>query len=159
MGRRKAVGVVREVGPDPRFGSEAVQKLINTLMRRGKKSVAQHIVYEALDMAVKKAGSEKNALDLYNKALEEVTPTVEVRPRRVGGSVYQVPREVRPRRKQSLALRWLVDGAKKRSEKTMGQRLGREILAASEGQGVAVKKKQDVHKMADSNRAFSHFSW
>lgn len=159
MARRRSVNFVRDIGVDPRFGSETIQKLINVVMWRGKKNAARSIVYEAMDMLVKKAGSAEKALGLYEKALAQVTPMVEVRPRRVGGSVYQIPREVAANRGRSLALRWLISNAAERPDKTMGLRLGHEILDASEGRGGAIKKKLDVHKMAESNRAFSHYSW
>lgn len=160
MPRRKSVNLIREIGPDPRYGSEAVQKLVNVVMWRGKKNVARTIVYEALDVLMKKANGDKNkALDLFSKALENITPTVEVRPRRVGGSVYQIPSEVRPNRARALALRWLVNSAAERTGKTMGLRLASELLDATEGRGSAVKKRSDVHKMAESNRAFAHFAW
>ncbi|MBN2267036.1 MAG: 30S ribosomal protein S7 [Candidatus Babeliaceae bacterium] len=159
MARRRSVNFIREVGVDPRYGSESIQKLINVVMWRGKKNAARHIVYEALELISKKAGGAEKALDLFDKAVEQVTPVVEVRPRRVGGSVYQIPREVGSRRARSLAYRWLIANAAERSDKTMGLRLGHELLDASEGRGGAVKKKIDVHKMAESNRAFSHYSW
>lgn len=160
MARRKSVNIVRDAGVDPRFGSNAIQKLINVVMWRGKKNVAREIVYEALDVIQKKAGGDQEkTLFVFQKALENVTPVIEVAPRRVGGSVYQIPREVTQRRGSSLAYRWLVTAAATRKDKTMGLRLGYELLEAAEGRGNAVKKKLDVHKMAESNRAFSHFAW
>ncbi|MFA6066203.1 MAG: 30S ribosomal protein S7 [Candidatus Babeliaceae bacterium] len=160
MARRKSVNFIRNVGVDPRFGSESVQKLINVVMWRGKKSVARTIIYEAFDVLIKKAqGDEDKALKIFSKALEQITPVVEVKPRRVGGSVYQIPMEVGEHRGRSLALRWLISCAATRKDKTMGLRLAYELLDAYEGTGNAFKKKLDVHKMADSNRAFAHFAW
>lgn len=160
MPRRKSVNFVREVGADIRFNSELVQKLINVVMWRGKKNVARSIVYEALDFVAKKSnGDDEKALQTFMKAFNQIVPAIEVRPRRVGGSVYQIPAAVPVIRARSLALRWLVNAAAGRSAKTMGLRLGQEILDAAEARGGAVKKKLDVHKMAESNRAFSHFAW
>lgn len=159
MARRKSVSFVRDIGVDPRFGLESVQKLINVIMERGKKNVARTIVYEAVDFIAKKVGGQEKALDIYHKALEQIIPAIEVRPRRVGGSVYQIPKEVYPRRGKALAFRWLISNAAARGDKTMGVRLAYEIIEAAEGRGGAVKKKLDVHKMAESNRAFSHYSW
>lgn len=160
MARRRSVNFVRDIGVDPRFGSESVQKLINVVMWRGKKNVAREIVYDAFDLIIKKCGgSAEKALELFDKAMEQITPLVEVRPRRVGGSVYQIPKEVPVRRGRSLAFRWLISMAAERGDKTMGMRLANELLDAAEGRGGAVKKKQDGHKMAESNRAFSHYAW
>jgi small subunit ribosomal protein S7 len=160
MARRKSVGFERSIGVDERFGSEAIQKLINVLMERGKKTIATRIVYEALDILIKKSGGDVNkGLEMYHAALNQIVPLIEVRPRRVGGSVYQIPMEVRPRRAQSLALRWLILAAASRPNKTMGQRLAAELFEAYEGRGSAIKKKIDVHKMAEANRAFSHYAW
>jgi small subunit ribosomal protein S7 len=160
MARRKSAGFKRDIGTDERFNSELVQKLINVVMWRGKKAAAKTIVYEAMDMIIKKSGGDAGrGLDSFHKAFDQIFPAVEVRPRRVGGSVYQVPTQVRPERARSLALRWLISAAKSRPNKTMGQRLGAELLAALEGQGGAIKKKIDMHKMADANRAFSHYAW
>lgn len=160
MPRRKRQEFKRKVGLDPRFNSERIQKLINVVMERGKKNTAQRIVYEAMDFLVSKSnGDEKKALELFNKAFDQVAPLVEVRSRRVGGSVYQIPREVYPRRKQALTLRWIVQSAKARPDKTMGLRLGHELFDASEAKGGAIKKKADVQRMAEANRAFSHYAW
>lgn len=160
MARRKSIGFERIIGGDERFGSEAIQKLINVIMERGKKTVASRIVYEALEVLIKKSnGDAQKGLQLYHDAINQLIPIIEVRPRRVGGSVYQIPMEVRPRRAQSLALRWLIGGAEARPNKTMGQRLAAELLDALEGRGGAFKKRSDVHKMAESNRAFSHYAW
>jgi small subunit ribosomal protein S7 len=159
MPRRKSVNLIRDVGVDPIYGSEMLQKLINVVMWRGKKSVARHVVYEAMDLVTKKVGDKDKALRLFMKAIEQITPLVEVKARRVGGSMYQVPTEVGPHRARSLAYRWLISSAAKRGDKTMGLRLGYELLEAHEGRGMAFKKKLDVHKMAEANRAFSHYSW
>ena len=159
MARRKSVNFVRDIGTDPRFGSESIQKFINVIMWRGKKNAARHIMYEAMDVLAKKAGNDEKALEIFDKALERITPQIEVKPRRVGGGVYQVPAEVNPHRGRSLAYRWLIAAAKARPDKTMGLRLGYELLEAHEGRGSAIKKRTDVHKMAESNRAFSHFAW
>jgi small subunit ribosomal protein S7 len=159
MARRRSVNFVRDIGEDPRFGSESIQKFINVVMWRGKKCAARKIVYDAMDALVKKAGAPEKALELYNKAVEQVTPLIEVRPRRVGGSVYQIPKEVPARRGRALAFRWLIEAASSRPDKTMGARLAHELLDAIEGRGGAVKKRQDAHKMAEANRAFSHYAW
>lgn len=160
MARRKSVNFVREISPDPRFGLQSVQKFINVLMERGKKNAAREAMYDAIDLIAKKMGGDYDkALDVFHKAMAEVTPAIEVRPRRVGGSVYQIPREVNPQRARSLAMRWLKAQAADRSDKTMGMRLANEFMDAAEGRGGAVKKKIDVHKMAESNRAFSHYAW
>lgn len=160
MARRKSVNFIRDIGVDPRFGSESLQKLINVIMWRGKKGAARTIVYDAMDILVKKSGGDQDkALKLFIKALDQVMPAIEVRPRRVGGSVYQIPMEVGDRRARSLAFRWLISAASARSDKTMGLRLGHELLDAAEGRGSAVKKKADVHKMAEANRVFSHYAW
>jgi len=160
MARRNSVSLVRDVGVDPRFQSETIQKFINVIMWRGKKNVARKIMYDSMDMLLKKTGGDTvKALEMFNKAIEQVKPVVEVKGRRVGGSVYQVPIEVAPNRGRALALRWLIAAAVARSDKTMGIRLGYELIEAAEGRGNAVKKKLDMHKMAESNRAFSHFSW
>lgn len=160
MPRRKSVNFVRPISPDARYGSEIVTKLINVVMWRGKKNAARTIVYDALDVLVKKAGGDKEkGLHLFHRALDQIIPTIEVRARRVGGSVYQIPMEVAFNRGRALAMRWLIAAAKSRPDKTMGTRLAYELLEASEGRGSAVKKKLDVHKMAEANRAFSHYAW
>ena len=160
MPRRRRVEYIREVGVDPRFGSALIQKLINVVMRCGKKDVARSIVYEAMDLLIKKTnGDEKKAVEIFNRAFDQVAPFIEVRSRRVGGSTYQIPREVSEKRRKALAFRWLVSAAKDRSDKTMGLRLGRELLDAYELKGGAVKKRADVQRMADANRAFSHYAW
>jgi small subunit ribosomal protein S7 len=158
--RKKEESYAREIGMDPKYGSELIQKFINVIMERGKKNTARRIVYEAIDGLLKKSGGDQEkALRLFYKAFEQVVPAIEVKPRRVGGSVYQIPLEVPSNRGRSLALRWIIDAAAGRPDKTMGKRLTNELLDASEGRGNAVKKKLDVHKMAEANRAFSHYAW
>ena len=160
MPRRKSVNFVRDIGVDTRFGSPIVQKLINVVMERGKKSVARSIVYGAFDILEQKnKGDKEKAFEVFEKALSNIKPMVEVRSRRVGGGVYQIPSEVRSNRANALMLRWLIAAAAKRSDKTMSLRLAHELLDASQGNGSAVKKKMDVHRMAEANRAFSHYSW
>ena len=160
MSRRKNKIFKREASSDIRYNSELIQKFINVVMRKGKKSIACSIVYDAFDILSKKVSGDKSrGADSFFKAIGKITPAVEVRPRRVGGSVYQVPAEVRPERARALTLRWLIEAAKARSDKTMALRLAAELLDACEGRGAAVKKRLDVHKMAESNRAFSHYSW
>jgi small subunit ribosomal protein S7 len=160
MPRRRQVEFIREIGPDPKFGSALLQKLINVVMKCGKKNCARTIVYDAMELLVKKTnGDDKKALELFHRAFEQVAPFIEVRSRRVGGSTYQIPREVSEKRRRALAFRWLVSAARSRSDKTMGLRLGRELLDASELKGGAVKKRADVQRMADANRAFSHYAW
>jgi small subunit ribosomal protein S7 len=155
---RRHVAAKREILPDPKFGDRTLAKFINMVMSRGKKAVAERIVYGALD-EVEKRGRDGSPLDVLKQALDNVEPKVEVKSRRVGGATYQVPVEVRPNRRMALAMRWLVDAARKRSEKSMGQRLANEILEASDNRGTAVKKREDTHKMAEANRAFSHYRW
>ena len=160
MPRRKSVNFKRNIGSDLKYGSELVQKFINVVMKQGKKNVARAIVYEAIDTLIKKNnGDKEKGLKVFYRAFENVIPTIEVRPRRVGGSVYQIPAEVRPERANALGMRWLISAAKTRADKTMGKRLAQELLEAFEGRGVAIKKKTDVHKMAEANRAFSHYAW
>jgi len=154
MPRRREVPK-REVLPDPKFSSQEVAKFINVLMTRGKKSVAERIMYGALDQVQKRSG--KNPLEVFNQALQNVRPVVEVKSRRVGGANYQVPVEVRQIRRTALAMRWLREAARKRSEKSMGQRLAGELAEAAEGRGGAMKKREEVHKMAEANKAFSHY--
>ena len=147
----------REILPDPRHGDVVLSKFMNVLMRAGKKSAAERIVYGALDSVEEKTG--KDPVKVFHEALENVQPSVEVRSRRVGGATYQVPVEVRSQRAQALAIRWLIEAARKRSENTMGERLYREFLDASENRGNAIKKREDTHRMAEANRAFSHYRW
>ncbi|MCZ6664782.1 MAG: 30S ribosomal protein S7 [Gammaproteobacteria bacterium] len=154
---RRHVAAKREIIPDPKYGDRVVAKFINMVMSRGKKAVAEKIVYGALSEVEQRGKGE--ALDIFKTALENVEPKVEVKSRRVGGATYQVPIEVRPNRRRALAMRWLVDAARKRSEKSMGQRLAGEMLDAFESRGSAVKKREDTHKMAEANRAFSHYRW
>ncbi|MEJ2622726.1 MAG: 30S ribosomal protein S7 [Candidatus Thiodiazotropha sp.] len=154
---RRRVAARREALPDPKYGSELLAKFINMVMQDGKKSVAEKILYGALDNVVEKRGGEP--LELLETALENVRPLVEVKSRRVGGATYQVPVEVRPNRRNSLAMRWLIDASRKRSEKSMAYRLAGELLDASENKGAAVKKKDDTHRMAEANKAFSHYRW
>lgn len=147
----------REVLPDPIYNSKLVSKLVNSIMYDGKKGVAQKIVYDAFDIVKEKTG--KDPLEVYEQAMENIMPLLEVKARRVGGSNYQVPMEVRPERRQTLGLRWLTSYARNRSERTMKERLANEILDAINNQGGAVKKKEDTHKMAEANKAFAHYRW
>jgi small subunit ribosomal protein S7 len=147
----------REVNPDPKFNDLVVSKFMNSIMKQGKKSVAERIVYGALETVQAKAKS--NPLQLFHQALENVMPAVEVRSRRVGGATYQVPVEVRNERRQALAIRWLITAARSRNENTMEERLSGELLDAANNRGTAVKKREDTHKMAEANRAFSHYRW
>ena len=156
---RRRVSQKRELIPDPRFGSETLARFVNMLMLSGKKSVAESVVYGALDQIQSKLGASVQSLDVMHKALDNVQPFVEVKSRRVGGATYQVPIEVRPSRRTALAMRWLISSAATRPDKTMGIRLANELLDAVEGRGAAIKKKLDVHKMAEANRAFSHYAW
>ena len=154
---RRRVAARREILPDPKFGSELLAKFINMVMVSGKKSIAENVMYGALDRVVEKKGG--NPIETLEAALENVRPMVEVKSRRVGGATYQVPVEVRPVRRNSLAMRWLIDAARKRSEKSMAQRLAGELMDAADSKGAAVKKKEDTHRMAEANKAFSHYSW
>ncbi len=156
MSRRRAA-TKRSVIPDPRYSSELLTKFMNLLMYSGKKSVAEKIVYGALDILTAKGHEEP--LEVLSKALENVQPRVEVKSRRVGGATYQVPVEVRPGRRVALSMRWLIDAARKRNERTMPAKLAGELMDAFEGRGAASKKREDVHKMAEANKAFSHYRW
>lgn len=156
MPRRRVIQQ-REVMPDPKYGSLQVTKFVNMLMVSGKKSVAEHIIYGALGKLAERASGEP--LDLLEKALDNVRPLVEVKSRRVGGATYQVPVEVRAKRRDSLAMRWLIDAARKRSEKSMDMRLAGELTDAVDAKGGAVKKKEDTHRMAEANKAFAHYRW
>jgi small subunit ribosomal protein S7 len=147
----------REVNPDPKFGDLVVSKFMNSIMKEGKKSVAENIVYGAMDRMQSRAKSDP--IQLFHSALENVMPAVEVRSRRVGGATYQVPVEVRPERRQALAIRWLIAAARSRNENTMEERLSGELLDAANNRGTAVKKREDTHRMAEANRAFSHYRW
>ncbi|XOV79492.1 MAG: 30S ribosomal protein S7 [Aestuariibacter sp.] len=156
MPRRRVVGQ-RKILPDPKFGSQLLAKFINVVMLDGKKSTAEKIVYGALDAAAEKTGKEH--LDIFEAALDNIRPTVEVKSRRVGGSTYQVPVEVRPVRRNALGMRWMVDAARSRGEKSMALRLAAEMADAAENKGSAVKKREDVHRMAEANKAFAHYRW
>ena len=147
----------RTINPDPKFGDLVLSKFMNSIMLDGKKSVAERIVYGALDQVEEKARTE--ALPVFHTALENIAPQVEVRSRRVGGATYQVPVEVRAERRQALAIRWLIAAARKRNETTMVDRLSGELMDAANNRGAAVKKREDTHKMAEANRAFSHYRW
>lgn len=154
---RRRVAAKRETLPDPKFGSQVLAKFINMVMVDGKKSTAESIMYGALDQMVEKRGGEP--MELLEQALENVRPVVEVKSRRVGGATYQVPVEVRPVRRNALAMRWLIEASRKRSEKSMAMRLAGELMDAVEQKGSAVKKKEDTHRMAEANKAFSHYRW
>jgi len=156
MSRRRAAEK-REIIPDAKFGDPVVAKFINCLMVQGKKSAAERIVYSALDTINSRSGQD--SLSLFHDALDNVKPSVEVRSRRVGGATYQVPMEVRPNRRQALAIRWIIDTARSRSENTMTERLCNELLDAANNRGSAVKKREDTHRMAEANKAFSHYRW
>ena len=156
MPRRRVIAK-REILPDPKFNNQVVAKFINHVMVSGKKAVAENIVYGALDRV--QARDNADPIEVFEKALEAIAPMVEVKSRRVGGATYQVPVEVRPSRRQALAMRWLVDSARSRSEKSMAARLAGEFLDAAEGRGSAVKKREDTHRMADANKAFAHYRY
>ncbi len=156
MPRRRVVAK-REILPDPKYGNQTVAKFINHVMVSGKKSVAEHIVYGALTRLEER--DRRDPVEVFERALEAVAPFVEVKSRRVGGATYQVPVEVRPSRRQALAMRWLVDAARARGEKSMAARLAGELLDAAEGRGTAVKKREDTHRMADANKAYSHYRY
>ncbi len=156
MSRRRDIPK-REILPDPKHGDGTLAKFINVLMLDGKKAVAERIVYGALEVVAAK--TKDNPVEVFGRALENIRPTVEVKSRRVGGATYQVPVEVRPRRRTALAMRWLVDSARKRGEKSMGLRLANELMEAAENRGTAVKKREDTHRMAEANKAFSHYRW
>jgi len=147
----------REILPDPMYGSVLVTKLVNSIMLDGKKGVAQKVVYGAFDIIKEKTGNEPQ--EVFNQAMENIMPSLEVKARRVGGATYQVPMEVRPARRQTLGLRWLTNYSRARSERTMAERLAGEIMDAANNTGAAVKKREDTHKMAESNKAFAHFRW
>jgi small subunit ribosomal protein S7 len=155
---RRRAAEKREVLPDPKFNDLVVTKFINCLMDDGKKSVAEAIFYAALDRVQSRSGG-RDALELFHEAVENVKPTLEVKSRRVGGATYQVPIEVRPERRQALALRWIIGTARKRAEKTMTDRLANELQDAANGRGAAFKKREDTLRMAEANRAFSHYRW
>ena len=156
MSRRKSADR-RTILPDPKFGSEKLAKFVNMVMERGKKSTAEGIVYDALEAISSKKGGD--AMEILDKALDNVRPMVEVKSRRVGGATYQVPVEVRPTRQQALAMRWLIEAARERTERSMPLRLAAELMEAAENRGSAVKKREDVHRMAEANKAFAHYRW
>jgi small subunit ribosomal protein S7 len=156
MPRRREVPK-RQILPDPKYGNEMLAKFMNMVMQSGKKALAEKIVYGALDIVSERTKLEP--VEVFITAMENIRPNVEVKSRRVGGATYQVPVEVRPTRQTALAMRWIVDAARGRSEKSMGQRLAGELVDASEKRGTAFKKKEDVHRMAEANKAFSHFRW
>ena len=155
---RKRLVARRGIEPDPRFNSVLVSKFVNALMECGKKSIARGIFYGAMDM-IESRITEADPIVVFEKAMEKVRPRLEVKSRRVGGATYQVPVEVRPDRRRALAIRWLVNAARKRGENTMTEKLAAELLDASNNRGTAVKKREDTHKMAEANRAFSHYRW
>lgn len=157
---RRAQAPKRQILPDPKHESQLLAKFINMLMKSGKKSVAENIVYDALEqISARKGQSEQQAVELLEQALENIKPMVEVKSRRVGGATYQVPIEVRPARRRTLAMRWVIDAARKRNEKSMSQRLANELMDAADNRGGAVKKREDTHRMAEANKAFSHYRW
>jgi small subunit ribosomal protein S7 len=154
---RRAGAPKREVLPDPKFGSRLLAKFINIMMMRGKKSVAERIMYQAL--AAVEERTKQEGLKLFKTALDNVKPAVEVKSRRVGGSTYQVPVEVRPERRTSLAMRWIIGAARRRPERSMAEKLAAELMDAANNRGAAVKKREDTHKMAEANKAFAHYRW
>lgn len=154
---RRRVATKREIIPDPRFGSVMLTKFMNMIMESGKKSIAEGIVYGALDVIEAKGHAEP--LEVLSKALENIQPRVEVKSRRVGGATYQVPVEVRPSRRMALAMRWLIDASRKRNERNMPAKLAGELMDAFESKGSAAKKREDTHRMAEANKAFSHYRW
>ena len=157
---RRTQAPKRLILPDPKYGSELLAKFMNMIMNDGKKSVAERIIYGALDRMTEKGSAEGGqSLEVSEQALENVNPMVEVKSRRVGGATYQVPIEVRPARRQTLAMRWVIEAARKRSEKSMAHRLAHELMDAADNRGTAVKKKEDTHRMAEANKAFSHYRW
>ena len=156
MSRRRVIGS-REILPDPKYGNLMLAKFINMVMQSGKKSVAERIIYGALDQIAGKGNEDP--VEVLDKALDNVRPMVEVKSRRVGGATYQVPVEVRPRRATTLAIRWVVEFARARRERTMAERLANELLDAANGTGASIKRKEDLHKMAESNKAFAHYRW
>ena len=157
---RRTQAPKRHILPDPKHHNDLLAKFINMLMKSGKKSVAESIVYDALGMIADRTGQpEAQAVEMLETALDNIKPMVEVKSRRVGGATYQVPIEVRPARRRTLAMRWAIDAARKRNEKTMSQRLAGELMDAADNRGAAVKKREDTHRMAEANKAFSHYRW
>lgn len=157
---RRSQAPRRRILPDPKYGNQMLAKFVNMVMRSGKKSVAESIVYGALDRISERTGQDaERALEVLGQALENIKPAVEVKSRRVGGATYQVPTEVRATRRETLAMRWAIEAARSRSEKSMALRLAHELLDASENRGAAVKKREDTHRMAEANKAFAHYRW
>jgi small subunit ribosomal protein S7 len=157
---RRSQAPRRKILPDPKYGNQMLAKFVNMVMRSGKKSVAESIVYGALDRITERTGQDpEHALELLGQALENIKPAVEVKSRRVGGATYQVPTEVRATRRETLAMRWAIEAARNRSEKSMALRLAHELLDAAENRGAAVKKREDTHRMAEANKAFAHYRW
>jgi small subunit ribosomal protein S7 len=157
---RRSQAPRRTILPDPKYGNETLAKFVNMVMLSGKKSVAERIVYGALNRIAERTGQdEERAVELLTQALENIKPAVEVKSRRVGGATYQVPMEVRATRRETLAMRWAIEAARKRSEKSMAHRLAHELMDAAENRGAAVKKREDTHRMAEANKAFSHYRW
>lgn len=154
---RKSIPKKRELVPDPKFKDTLVTRFVNSLMVDGKKSVALKVFYDAIEIVDEKSGEEENGLDVWKKALNNIMPPVEVKSRRVGGSTFQIPVEVRPKRKLALGIKWMIDFAKKRNDKSMSRKLAAEILAGAKEEGAAFKKKEDTLRMAEANKAFSHF--
>jgi small subunit ribosomal protein S7 len=154
---RKGPVPKRPILPDPKFGSKVLARFINKVMLRGKKSVAEQITYNALELVATRSG--RDPMDVFNQALGNTMPQVEVRPRRVGGATYQVPMEVRPDRRQAMAMRWLIGYARQRPGRSMTEKLASELLDASNNQGASIKKREDTHKMAEANKAFAHYRW
>ncbi len=155
---RRKKKVKRSINPDPKYNNTLVAKFINHLMKGGKKSVAQKVIYSAFEI-IKKNTKDKDPIEVFDQAIKNVSPLVEVRSRRIGGARYQVPREVRGERRLTLAMRWLIQAARAKKGKPMSQRLAAELMDASKNTGVAVKKKQDIHRIAEANKAFAHFAW
>ena len=157
---RRTAAPVRHILPDPKFNNDMLAKFMNVVMKSGKKSAAEHILYGAIERITEKTGRQAGeALELLSQALDNVKPVVEVKSRRVGGATYQVPVEVRASRRQTLAMRWVIEAARDRSEKSMAFRLAHELLDAAENRGAAVRKREDTHRMADANKAFAHYRW
>ena len=156
MSRRQRA-IKREIPPDPQFGSTTVSKFINSLMVDGKKSVAERIFYDAMTLIEEKTGQP--AINVFKQAVNNVKPVIEVKSRRVGGATYQVPVEVRPERRNALAMKWLIQYSRQRGDKSMAERLGNELMAAARNEGNAIKKKDDTHRMAEANKAFAHYRW
>jgi len=154
---RKGIVAKREIAPDPKYKSVLVSKFVNSLMKDGKKSVAQSILYGAFDIIQER--TNQDPLEVFHKAIENVKPLVEVKSRRVGGSTYQVPTEVRPSRSQALSIRWIIQFARARGEKTMAAKLAGELMDAANGRGSSIKKREDTHRMAEANKAFAHYRW